>query len=170
MPVMPAAAQPWNTARFSAVAMRWAAVVERVQVDVVRAAVGVAQLAARDRERRAQLDDGQHAAQRGIEAAGRRGGELGRAAEVRRRVLPAVRPGEVDELAGGEGGGQPLAGLVVDEAPARLGDGRELAQQMAHDAAPLRPPMPSERLAATASGPSNASSSASSPCSTMSPS
>ena len=56
--------------------------------------------------------------------------------EVGRRVLPAVRAGEVDQLAGGERGRQPLAGLGVEQVPARLGDRRLLAQQVAHRVAP----------------------------------
>ena len=54
-------------------------------------------------------------------------------------------PGEVDELARGERGRQALARLVVDQLPARLGDRRVLAQQMAHARAPLRLPMPERR-------------------------
>jgi len=101
--------------------------VERVQVDVLRSPIGIAQLAARERERCAQLDHCQHAALHGLEVGDRCVGERRRAAEVRRRMLPAVRSGEVDQLARSERGRQALTGLVVDEAPARLGVGRTRA-------------------------------------------
>ncbi len=59
------------------------------------------------------------------------------AAEVRRRVLPAVRAGEVDEPARGQRAREPLARLLVDRVPARVGDRRVPAQQVVAHRAPL---------------------------------
>ena len=116
MPVMPAASQPWNTAAFSATAIRWAASSSALEVDVLGAAVGVGELGARDGERRAQLDQRQHAALRGASTPSpATSPTLLGAAEVRRRVLPAVRAAEVDEPARRERGREPLARLVVEQ-------------------------------------------------------
>ena len=65
-------------------------------------------------------------------------------AEVGRRVVPAVRAGEVDELARGERGLQALARLLVELAPAGLGDRGTFTQQMVHSPVPLRLPIPSD--------------------------
>ena len=119
MPTMPAASQPWKTAR-SRPRRFVGGHVEVGEVGVLGAAVGVAQLAARDRECRAQLDQRQHAALLGRDTPSTGASTRLDAAEVRGRVLPAVRAGEVDELARGERGRQPLARLVVDAAPRRL--------------------------------------------------
>ena len=48
MPAMPACSKPWNTATFSAHAIRRAASSSAVEVDVRRAPVGVAELVPRD--------------------------------------------------------------------------------------------------------------------------
>ena len=52
-------------------------------------------------------------------------------AEVGRRVLPSVRAGELDQLAGGQRRRQALPRLLVDRSPAGLGDRRVLAEKMA---------------------------------------
>ena len=44
------------------------------------------------------------------------------AAEVRRRVLPAARAGEVDELARGQRSREALLGLAVEKLPAGVRD------------------------------------------------
>ena len=117
--------------------------VERVEVDVVGAAVGVAQLG-RESANGARSSTSGSTRRCAASTPPPGASATRRAAEVRGGVLPAVRAGEVDELARGERGRQALARLVVDQRPGRLGDRRVLAQQMAHDAAPLRLPMPSE--------------------------
>jgi hypothetical protein len=66
--------------------------VERLELDVLGAAIAVAQLGAREREVSAQLDHGQHAALQRRHAVARRAAQLARAAEVRRRELPPARP------------------------------------------------------------------------------
>src|SRR5664279_5722877 len=88
-------------------------------------------------------------------------------------MLPPAGPREVDELACRERRREPLARLVVDPRPRLRRDRRVLAQEVAHDAAPLRLPSPSElpdSVAPRSAAPSTAASSAASPCSTMSPS
>jgi hypothetical protein len=55
--------------------------VERGQVDILRAAVGVAELGARQREGGAQLDDRENLALQRPHAVARRSGERGRATE-----------------------------------------------------------------------------------------
>ena len=87
-------------------------------------------------------------------------------------MLPAVRAGEVDDLAGCERGGEPRARLVVDQLPAGIGDRRVRAEKVVHLAAPRMPPMPSDprRSRLGAEPPSSPeAASAASPCSTMSP-
>ena len=110
--------QPWKTAAFSADASWCAASSSAAEVAVVGAAVGVAQLAAGDGEVRAQLDQRQHATAEPGDAAGRLGRDRLRPSQVRRRVLPAVRAREVDQLAGREGRREALAGLVLEGLPA----------------------------------------------------
>ncbi len=118
--------------------------IERLEVDVVRAAVGVAQLVARQREVGAQFDQRQDAALQGGHAVGGAGAQRLGPAEIGRRVLPAQRSREVDELARRERRCEPVAGLLVEQVPARLGDRRQRAKQMVHDGAPLRLPIPSD--------------------------
>ena len=120
MPVIPAASQPWKTAAFSADGDLAGGLVERVEVDVVGAAVGVvAARSGRSRTGARSSTSGQDPPLPGGDAVAGRLGELLGAAEVRRRVLPAVGAGEVDQLAGGEGGVEPLARLGVEQVPAR---------------------------------------------------
>ena len=64
MPLIAAAFQPWKTAAFSATAICVGGLVERLEIGVLGAAVGVGQLGAGDRERRAQLDQRQDLALR----------------------------------------------------------------------------------------------------------
>src|SRR6185312_2489132 len=133
--------------------------VQRLQVRIGGAAVIVAQLGATDRELGADLDHGQDLALQGGHALARRLGHSLDASQVGGRVLPAVRAGEVHELAGGQEHAQPLAGLVF-------------AQEMvAHEKAPLRLPMPSDPDPSSPDPMASplASASAASPCSTMSP-
>ena len=61
MPAIAGVLQPWNTAMFSATAIRCAASSRLVEVDVERAPVVVAKLGERDGEVGAQLDQRQHA-------------------------------------------------------------------------------------------------------------
>ena len=96
--------------------------VERVEVDIGGAAVEVAQLVAGHRERSSQLDELEHAALAGLDALDGLALEVADAAEAGGGMLPAGRAGEVDEPAGREGRQEALAGLLVDGAPARLGD------------------------------------------------
>ena len=148
--------------------------IECFQVDVLGTTLGVVELRASHGEPRAQLDQGEDPPLPGVDALLRYAGKLVRSTEVARGVLPAVWAGEVDELPGGEGGRQALARLGVEELPARLGDRCVLAEQVAHPSLPRK--LPSPRDSPPASGaprsawPSVASSSDSSPCSTMSPS
>ena len=63
-------------------------------------------------------------------------------------MLPAVRAGEVDQLASGERGPQGVVRLLVEGVPAGGGDGCVAAEEVAHSVAsllePFRLPMPSE--------------------------
>ena len=117
--------------------------VELGQVGVVGAAVDVVELDPRDLELGAQLDEGEDLALRRGHAFGRPG-DLGDPAEVGRRVGPPVRAGEVDQLAGGQVGGEARLGLVVDDVPAGVGDRGQFAVEVVHRSAPFRLPMPSE--------------------------
>ena len=148
--------------------------VEPLEVGVEGAPVVVGQLGARDRELGSQLDQGQDPAPRGADPVGGRRVDLVAAAEVGGGVLPAVRPGEVDQAARGERRPQALARLVVEKLPARNRDRRQLAQPIVNRYAPFRPPIPSEPAAApppsSSEPPSAESASAASPCPTMSPS
>ena len=92
--------------------------VERVEVDVQRAPVVVSKLRDRNRKGGTQLDQGQHATlQRGHSLAEcfRHGF---RASQVGGRMLPAARPGEVDQLAGSQRGREAFLGLGVEQLPA----------------------------------------------------
>src|SRR6266550_1768653 len=88
-------------------------------------------------------------------------------------MLPAVRPGEIDQLAGGEGGGYALLRLTVQELPARVADRGGRAKKVVHGIGRLRLPIPSEperplpALSSPESPPSIVSASACSACSTM---
>ena len=82
--------------------------VERFQVGVDGAAVGVAKLRARYVEVRSHLDEREHASLEPGHPVTRRRRHRARAAQVGRRVRPAVRSGEVDQLAAGERRGEAL--------------------------------------------------------------
>src|SRR5438128_2009604 len=84
--------------------------------------VAGALVVAADVERRPQLGQRQHAALPRVDARARGRADGLDAAEVRRRVLPAVGPAEVDEPARGERGDEVLAGLLVDQRPAGAAD------------------------------------------------
>ena len=90
--------------------------VQLVEIDVDGAAVGVVQLHPRDLELGPELDQGQDPplGRRHTLGRSRDGGDP---AQVGGRMRPAVRPVEVDQLAGGQVGGEPRLGLVVDERP-----------------------------------------------------
>ena len=90
-----------------------------VEVGVGRAAADVVERrSARELEAGAQLDEGLHLAQRPHR---RRPPGPARTELTRPRlqagVLPAVRAGEVDQLAGGEEGGEPATCFGVDLRP-----------------------------------------------------
>ncbi len=87
-------------------------IVERLQVGVVGATVGVAQLGPRELEVGAQLDHRQDASLQSGDALARRCSSGPVRPRFVGRVLPTVRPGEVDELACGERRGQALARLL----------------------------------------------------------
>src|SRR6185437_13683146 len=125
---------------------------ERTPVAVVGAAVRVAQLTAREREVHPQLDERQHAAAKRRDATDRAAVQAVDTTEVRRRVLPAMRPGEVDEAAGGERRREPVARLLVEHLPARVADRGELAEQMVHRGTSLRLPIAREPSPAGAAG------------------
>src|SRR6185437_1339923 len=151
--------------------------VQILEVDVLRATVTSAKLLTGDCEPGAQLDQGKNDAATRFHALDRAQVNLVDATEVGRRMLPAMRPGEIDKSPAGQTREQALTGLIVDRSPADLGDRRVLAQQMAHCPS-FRLPIP--RLPATTRVPEEGSSfgeadspaaaSAASPCSTMFPS
>ena len=119
-------------------------VVERPEVGILGAAVDVAELGQLELEAGPHLNQRQHAPlHAGDPFAGGRFERDG-APEVGGRVLPAVRPREVDELAGRERGREPLARLVVEFLPSRVADRRQRTKQMVHRSAPFRLPIPSE--------------------------
>ena len=105
--------------------------VEFVEVGIEGTAVGVTKLLQRDLEVRSGLDKRQHPA---LEPDHPLGGHRCGAGptEVRRGVRPAVRAGEVDELAHGQRRLQPLTRLLVEQLPAGIADRRERAKQMVH--------------------------------------
>ena len=72
--------------------------VQRLEVDVLGAAIGVAQLAARELKVGSRLDQRQDAPVQPGHSLGRGRGEPPRAPEVCSRVLPPVRTGEIDQL------------------------------------------------------------------------
>ena len=82
--------------------------VERLEVGVLRAAVGVAQLRPRELEVGSDLDQRKHPPLDTAHALARSGGERRGPAQVRGRVLPAVRSREVDQPARGQRGIQTL--------------------------------------------------------------
>ena len=93
--------------------------VELAEVDVIRAAIAVGELGARDAEGSAHLHQREDTSLRGTQTVDRRLLDSGGAAKVRGGVLPALRPLEVDELARRERGAQPLARLVVEQRSSR---------------------------------------------------
>ena len=88
--------------------------VERFQVGVERAAIGGTELVEREFEIGAELDERQDAPLGARHSVARRRGDICGAPQIGGGIAPAMGPGEVDELARGESGGQPLAGLVVE--------------------------------------------------------
>src|ERR1700761_9394878 len=149
--------------------------VERLEVDVDRAAIVVAHLRPRDGEVDPHLDQRPEAALQCVDALL---ADLDRVdpPEVRRRVLPTLRPDEVDQPPCRQRPGEPLARLVVEQLPVRIGQRRVAAQQVVHRPTPFMLPIPSEpsppAIGATSSSSSSSpdAASAASPRSTMSPS
>ena len=86
------------------------------------------------------------------DAARRFRGERLHAPEVRRGEVPAVGTAVVHKFAGAQGRAQALACLPVEEGPAGLADGSNLAKEMVHSATPFRPPMPSDPDVSTGPG------------------
>lgn len=120
--------------------------VELVELGVGRAAFDVVDLGARQRERHADLHQREHpplpqAHPAGFPAAGWPG-HAARPAQVDGGARPGAGGGEVDDASRGQQRGQAFSGLVVDDLPGRVGDRRELAQQVVHDRCPFRLPMP----------------------------
>ena len=74
----------------------------------------------------------------------RRAGHLFDPPEVGRRVVPAVRAVDVDQLARRQVRDEPALGLVLDLGPGRLGDRGQVAVEVVHHSVPFRLPMPSE--------------------------
>ncbi len=95
------------------------------QVEVDGAPIGVVELDARDAELRSHLDQGQHTSLGPGDALGRSRDRCD-PAQVGGRMLPAVRPGEIDQLARGEIRGEPALGFVVDGGPAGLRNWRQV--------------------------------------------
>src|SRR5262249_13595808 len=107
---------------------------ERIEIGVGRAACDVVELAARKGEGRAQLDQRLHLAERAGDPVGRGAFQRLGTSEVHRALLPALRTGEVHQLARGQLDDQSLSRLVVDHLPGAVGDGGELAEQVVHAA------------------------------------
>ena len=145
--LMPAASQPWKTARVLGGREPCAAASSVVEVDVLGAAVGVGELRARDGERRAQLDERQHAALRGRRRP--RGASTARSTRPRfvAECSQPCGPVKSTSLRAASAGASRSRASSSMQLPARLGDRRVLAQQMAHAAAPLQA-ADAERLAA----------------------
>jgi hypothetical protein len=79
--------------------------VELLEVRVISAAIGVAELGPRQLEVRAQLDQRQDTSLEPRDPLGWRRRQRPGAPEIRRRMLPAMRTGKVDQLASGKRGG-----------------------------------------------------------------
>ena len=118
-------------------------IVELGQLDVPRPAVGVVELFAGHGEAGTELHEGQHAPSGRRHAFGG-AGHLVDPAQVGGRVPPAVRPGQVDQFAGGQMGDEAALRLRLDLGPRGLGDRGELAVEVVHHSLPFRLPMPSE--------------------------
>ena len=96
--------------------------VEACEIGIRRTAVVIAELVERDSEVGAELDQRQHAPLQRGHAFARCLCNRCRTAEVGRGVLPSVRAGEVDQLAGRQRGLQSLLGLLVQKLPSGLAD------------------------------------------------
>ncbi len=130
---------------------------DRVEIDVVRTPVGGRELGACNEERCTELDERENASPHRRHAFDRTPCERLHAPEVDRRVLPSVRPLEVDQPTSSEIVLQRSRRFVVDGLPGPIGDGSEFSQQMVHGRFPIscrRSPMPrlSSRDSATAKG------------------
>jgi hypothetical protein len=106
--------------------------IQRPEIRVVGAAIGVTQLSPRHREVSAHLDQRQHSALQPRYALQGRRSQWADAPQVRRRLLPAQWTGEVDNLAGRESWCEPLTCFLVYQLPAGFADRRLCAQQMIH--------------------------------------
>ena len=103
MPAIFASAKPWKIAPSSACATRSAVVDHRIEIEIVRAARRVVELHDRQHDRRAQLDQRLHLANRVADVGDRALLDVLQAAGVDAAELPAVRTGEIDQLAARRG-------------------------------------------------------------------
>ena len=124
-------------------------VVECPEIQVGGAPVGIEQLLARECERSPELDQRQDPALACLQVRGRRL-ELGHAAQIGSRLLPAVRAREVDQLANGQCRHEPVTALLVEPAPGRVGDRGVRTKQVVHSDSPFRLPIPNETSAVAA--------------------
>ena len=98
--------------------------IEWLEVGVGSTAVVVAQLRARDRELGTDLDEREHPPPERRHTVAGRGSDRLDAAEVGRRVVPPVGPGELDQLARRQRGGEAFARLVVEQLPVAIANRR----------------------------------------------
>ena len=139
IPAMPASVQPWKTARVLGDA-RSAGRPRRARRGRRRPRRGRRRAARRARrERRAQLDQRQHPALRGRRRPrpARRRQRLVRPRFVAECSQPCG-PAKSTSLRAASAGVEALARLLVEQLPARVGDRRELAQEVVHRSAPLQ--------------------------------
>ena len=102
-------------------------VAHRVEICVARASVDVLELRPLERELGAVFDEGLHVAQPSADAGGgtRRRGDVGAGGDA---LLISAGPREVDEAPGREEMLERPRRFLVDLAPRRLGDGRQLPE------------------------------------------
>ena len=117
--------------------------VEVGQLHVGRSPVGGLDLLTGHGERGTEFDEGQHTSSRRLDPLGW-GLDLVDPSEVGRRVCPAVRACQVDQLPGGQVGDQAALGLRLDLPPGGIADRGELAEEMIHHSPPFRVPIPSD--------------------------
>jgi hypothetical protein len=117
---------------------------DRVQIEVFGAARGVVELERLQQEVAAELDQRPHVADRVGDRVGRGGLDVLETPGIDRAELPAMRAGEVDQLATGQVQAQHAARLFVDLLPCLRGDRGKLTLEQVHHAPPFRLPIPSE--------------------------
>ena len=111
------------------------------EVEVVRAALGVVDLAALQHEVGAQLHQGEHAAL-GAGHVGRRPGDRRDPSERGGRVRPPEGAFEVHELARRQMRLEAGPDLLLDGLPPAVGDGGELSEEVVHRVASFQAPDP----------------------------